>query len=321
MWGDCHCQSAETGEYLGRCPPDHCSRGVLWTLVALLLVAHVGGGWYFSSELIDRGFVPDPTPIVTPAGDYEIVEVSYETPLGQMDAFHLLARGTTWVIHVHGKGATPAEAQNLFGPLQEAGYPQLSITYRNDEDQPPDSSGYYQYGATEWEDISAAVDFAKANGARAFIFSGFSSGSSLILAFLYRHNLDEIRGAVFDAPNINMGDTVDFAGTQEDVPFIPIKVPRTITWVAKFITALRIGVNWSVIDYIGNAPTSLRIPVLVHHGTADDTVPVTQSIAFQEAAPDLVRLVQVSGAGHVESYEVDPEKYVDDVVSFVQEVG
>ena len=89
-------------------------RGIFWTAIALLLVAHVGGGWYYSNQVIDEGFVPDPDPIVTPSGDYELVEVSYETPLGQMEAWHLPADGTTWVIHVHGLGATPAEAEHLF---------------------------------------------------------------------------------------------------------------------------------------------------------------------------------------------------------------
>lgn len=296
-------------------------RGVLWTLVALLLIVHVAGGWYFSGELIDDSFVPNPSPVVTPTGDFELVEVSYETPLGEMDAFYLPARRTTWVIYVHGKGATPAEAEHLFAPLQEAGYPQLSITYRNDENQPSDPSGYYQYGATEWEDISGAMEFAEANGAEAVVFSGFGAGASHILSFLYRNNFDEVKGLIFDAPNIDMGDTVDFAAGQRDMPVIPMKVPFTITWVAKFITSLRIGVNWKAIDYIDKTRAALRTPTMIHHGTADQTVPVTQSIAFAEASPDLVRLIQAQGAGHVGSYEADPETYVEDILSFLQEVG
>ena len=296
-------------------------RGVFWSLVALFLVAHVGGGWYFSGQLIEDGFVPDPDVIVAPVGNFEIEEVSYASALGQMDAFYLPASGTTWVIHVHGKGATPAEAENLFVSLQQAGYPQLSITYRDDENQPVDPSGYYQYGASEWEDILGAFDFAEANGAEAVVFSGFSTGSSHVLSFLFRHNLDEIRGVILDAPNIDFGDTVDFNASQTDVPLLPMTVPPTVTWMAKFITSLRIGVNWKSIDYIDKARASLRIPVLVHHGTEDQSVPVTQSISFVEAAPDLVRLIQVPGAGHVESYEANPEEYIDEVLSFLAEVG
>ena len=77
-------------------------RGILLTVVGLLVVAHIGGGWYYSGRVIDDGFVPDPDPMVTASGEFELVEVSYETPLGQMDAWHLPAERTTWVIHVHG---------------------------------------------------------------------------------------------------------------------------------------------------------------------------------------------------------------------------
>jgi pimeloyl-ACP methyl ester carboxylesterase len=296
-------------------------RGVLWTVVALLLIAHVGGGWYFSGQLIEDGFVPDPDVIVAPDGDFEVEEVIYSSSLGQMDAFYLPADGTTWVIHVHGLGATPAEAENLFAPLQQAGYPQLSITYRNDENQPPDPSGYYQYGGTEWDDILGAFEFAESNGAEAVVFSGFSTGSSHVLSFLFRHNFDEIRGLIFDAPNIDFGDTVDFKAGQTDMPVLPMKVPSTVTWVAKFITSLRMGVNWKAIDYIDKSGASLRVPALVHHGIEDQSVPVTQSISFVEAAPDLVRLIQVAGAGHVGSYEANPEEYIAEVLSFLAEVG
>lgn len=296
-------------------------RGVLWSVVALLAVAHVGGGWYFSGRLIDDGFVPNPDVVVAPVGDFEIEEVSYGSSLGQMDALYLPASGTTWVIHVHGKGGTPAEAENLLGPIQQAGYPQLSITYRNDESQPLDPSGYYQYGATEWDDVRGAFEFAESNGAEAVVFSGFSTGSSHVLSFLFRHNFDEIRGLIFDAPNIDFGDTVNFKFGQTDMPVLPMKVPKTVTWAAKFITSLRMGVNWKTIDYVDKSSVSLRIPVLVHHGTEDQSVPIDQSVAFVEAAPDLVRLIPVQGASHVGSYDANPEEYIDTVLSFLAEVG
>jgi uncharacterized protein len=296
-------------------------RGIFWTLVGLALVAHIGGGWYYSSRVIDEAFVPDPDPIVATSGDYELVEVSYQTPLGQMEAWHLPADGTTWVIHVHGLGSTPAEAEHLFAPLQQAGYPQLAITYRNDEGQPADPSGYYGYGTTEFEDIAGAMDFAQANGAEAVVFSGFSSGASHILSFAFKNNLDDIKGMIFDAPNIDLGDTVDFRGSTEELPLLPINVPPTLSWVAKFFTSLRIGVNWKSIDYVEKAAGSLRVPVLVHHGTEDESVPLSQSIDFAATNPDLVRLVQVPGAGHVDSYDADPDGYVEEVLQFLDQVG
>ena len=296
-------------------------RGLLWTVVGLLVVLHIGGGWYYSGRLIDDGFVPDPDPIVVPSGEFDLTEISFETPIGQMDAWHVPADSTTWVIHVHGLGVSPAEAEHLFTPLQEAGYPQLSITYRNDENQPADPSGFYQYGVTEFEDVAAAMDFAQANGAESIVFSGFSTGSSHILSFAFKNNLDDIKGMFFDSPNIDYGDTVDFQGSMEELPILPFNVPPTLSWVAKFFTSLRIDINWKSIDYVEKSSGSLRVPVLVHHGTEDQSVPVSQSISFAEINPDFVRLIQVPGAGHVGSYEVDPDGYIGEILHFLDQVG
>jgi pimeloyl-ACP methyl ester carboxylesterase len=295
--------------------------GIFWALLALALVFHVGGGWYFSNELIQDGFVVDPDPIEMVQGDYEIEKVSYTSPLGEMDAWYLPAAGTTWVVHVHGKGATPAEAEPLFAPLQDAGYPQLSITYRNDEGQPEDPSAYYQYGATEWEDVSAATDYALANGAEGLVLSGFSTGASHAMSFLSRQPREVVLGTLMDAPNVDFGQTVDYAASQRELPLIPANVPPTLSATAKFITSLRIGVNWKSIDYIADAERAIRQPVLIHHGTEDLSVPLEESLALVETNPGLIRLIQVEGAGHIESYDVDRQKYIDEVLGFMQSLG
>lgn len=295
-------------------------RGFLWLLFAVVALGHGGGGWYFSDQLIQRGFEVEPDPVEIATGDFQLVEVSYESPLGPMDAWHLPAPGSVWVIHVHGKGATPADASHLFAPLQAAGYPQLAIAYRNDAGQPDDPSGYYRYGATEWEDVAGAVDFANSNGASGIVFSGFRSGGSHILAYMYRNNLEQNLGVMLDSPNIDMADTVDFRASMEPVPLLPITVPPTVAEAAKFLTSLRIGVNWKSIDYVEDAGVRLHAPALVQHGTADASVPVSQSIAFAEQNSDLARLVLYEAAGHGALYEADPQKYLREVMGFLAEV-
>jgi uncharacterized protein len=295
--------------------------GAFWALVSLALVFHVAGGWYFSTQLISDAFEVEADQITVPTGDYNLEEVSYESPLGSMDAWYLPADGSTWVIHVHGKGATPSEAEPLFAALQAAGYPQLSITYRNDQGQPLDPSGYYQYGATEWEDVSAAFDYAVDNGAQSVVLSGFSSGAGHVMSFLSRQPRGAVLGVLMDSPNVNMSQTVDYAASQRELPLIPVAVPGTVAYAAKFITSLRIGVNWKVIDYIDEADTTVRQPVLIHHGTADLTVPLQESIDLRDANPGLIQLIEVEGADHVGSYDVDRQKYLDDVLGFLSELG
>lgn len=295
-------------------------RGLIWLLFAVVVLGHAGGGWYFSDQLIERGFEVDPAPIEVPTGDFQLVEVVYQSPLGNMEAWHLPASGSVWVIHVHGKGATPAEASHLFAPLQAAGYPQLAITYRNDAGQPDDPSGHYRYGATEWEDVAGAVDFANANGASGIVFSGFSSGASHVLSYMYRNTLEQNLGVLMDSPNIDMAETVDFRASKEPVPLLPITVPPTVAEVAKFFTSLRIGVNWRSIDYVEDSGVRLQAPALLQHGTADASTPISQSIEFAEQNPDLARLVAYEGAEDVLLYDADPQKYLDEVLGFLSEV-
>jgi len=295
--------------------------GAFWSLVGLALVFHVAGGWYFSSELIADGFEIEADELVPISGDYELEQVSYPTPLGAMAAWYLPANGTTWVIHIHGKGATPAEAEPMFAPLQDAGYPQLAITYRNDDGQPKDPSGYYQYGATEWEDVAGAVDYAVENGAERIVLNGYSTGGAHALSFMYRQSLDTVSGVMLDSPNLDLGETIDFAASQRELPLLPFNVPPTLSAVAQFFTSLRIDVNWKSLDYVERSAVSLRQPVLIHHGTEDLTVPVTESIELAEAQPDLVQLIQVEGADHVGSFDADPDKYLAEVLGFLQEVG
>lgn len=296
-------------------------RGIFWGLIAVLLVAHLGGGWHYSNRIIEDAFTPDPDPMTVPDGDYTLSEVTYDSPVGEVDSWYLPAPGTVWVIHIHGLNATPAEPEVLFQPLQEAGYPQLAIAYRNDANQPSDPSGYHRYGATEWEDILGAVEFARDNGAREIVFAGYSTGASHALSYVFRHNFDDIGGVILDSGNIDIGWTIDYQGSQESLPVLPMNVPPTMAWVAKFFTSLRIDVNWRTLDYVERADRSLRVPVLAFHGTDDESVPIDQSLALEESQPELVDVVPVEGAAHVESFEVDHQGYVEAVLAFLDEVS
>lgn len=297
-------------------------KGLLWSVVALLLILHIGGGWYFSDVLIEDAFVPDPDPIELPesAGSLGLEEVTYESPLGEFDAWYIPATGKTWVIHVHGKGATPAQAEPLFQPLKDAGYPQLSITHRNDAGQPADPSGYLQYGVTELNEVGGAVDYALDRGASGVVLYGYSTGGAHVMSYAYRNAVGSVRGLVIDSGNLDMGHTVDAEAARRDLPVIPLKIPPTLSWVAKFITSLRIGVNWQTIDYIDQADGALQARVLLLHGDADETVPVAQSRRFAEAVPDLARLVVFEGADHIDSVESDRDRYLSEVLSFLQTV-
>ena len=51
------------------------------------------------------------------------------------------------------------------------------------------------------------------------------------------------------------------------------------------------------------------MPIPLFHGTEDGTVPFELSEEFHELRPDLVRFESFVDAGHVRSWNVDPERH------------
>ena len=168
-------------------------------------------------------------------------EVQFDTPLGAMNAWEILAPSSLWVVHVHGLGAPRSEALRAVQPIAEAGYPQLVINYRNDPGEPADPSGYYRYGQSEWEDVAGAVDYAVDRGAEGVVLVGYSTGAAHILSYLYRTPDSRVLAAVFDSPNIDFEETVDLGASQRRLPLIPLPLPGTLVWTAKRLSSIRFG--------------------------------------------------------------------------------
>jgi pimeloyl-ACP methyl ester carboxylesterase len=203
----------------------------------------------------------------------------------------------------------------------KAGMPALVITYRNDEGAPRDSSGYYRYGATEWQDLDNAVVYALEHGARRVVLFGFSMGGGIVASFLEHRpeRATHVAGIVLDAPILNFRRTVGFGAAQRELPVIGGSIPAPLIWTAETIASLRYGIDWERIDYLDGQ--WLSVPALVLHGTADKTVPIATSDAFAAAFPQLVREIRVPGAGHVEAWNTDPGRYTTEVSAFLRRVA
>ena len=251
------------------------------------------------------------------AVDLDFEDVEYPSPLGPMDAVFVSGSSDTWVVAVHGRNASPRETLRIAQPLSAAGYPILAITHRNDRDQPADPSGFLQFGATEWEDVEGAVEYAVAQGANRIVLVGLSSGAAAAFSFVEKSGLaDRVSGIVFDSPNIDIGATVTYGASQRKLPLIGLPVPSSLAWAAKTISSVRFGVDWGDLDYISRADR-LNAPVLVIHGTGDASVPIATSRRLAESRPDLVTLVEFEGAAHVQSWNADPGRYEETVLTFI----
>jgi pimeloyl-ACP methyl ester carboxylesterase len=235
--------------------------------------------------------------------------ITFTSELGDFDAWYVDG-DDTWVVYIHGKGASRRESLRMLPVVTEMGFSSLVITYRNDEGLPDSNSGYYDYGLTEWADLEAAVQYAIDNGAVDIVLVGYSMGGAITAGFLYESDLAEtIISVILDAPMTDFGDVIEFAAEQR-------KLPSLLTSTAKFIAKLRFGIDWDALDYLERID-ELDTPVLVFHGGQDRTIPHRQSDQLANARPDLVTYIQVPQAGHTGSWNVEPEQYETAVESFL----
>jgi len=242
------------------------------------------------------------------------IDVTIGTPLGAAPAWQMPGSSQTWVVLVHGKNASREEALRILPAIRDAGLPALVITYRNDEGAPASPNKRYGYGHDEWQDVAAAMDYGRTQGARRFVLYGYSMGGAIVLATLQqRQYADQVAGVILDAPVLNLKKTVDYrAGLK--------KLPRPLTIITEELAARRYDFDWQDFDYLGK-DNKLQAPVLLFHGDADKAVPTTTSDDLAQRRNETVTYLRVEGAGHVRSWNADPPAYERAVLEFLAKLG
>jgi alpha-beta hydrolase superfamily lysophospholipase len=251
------------------------------------------------------------------AHDLEYTEVRIPTELGDAPAWLVPATSSTWVVAVHGRGGSRAEALRVMPALHELGLPVLTITYRNDEGAPASPDGLYHLGDTEWRDVEAAVKYAEERGARNVVLYGWSMGGAIVGQFLARSaEADDVAAVVLDAPVVSWTKTLELQSGNRGVP-------EQLVPIAELVSDWRVDLEFSRFDLAVNPPAH-RPPTLLFHGGADGTVPVQSSRDLAAAAGRLdwpLRYVEVPAAEHTAAWNVDPEAYERTVSDFLDSVA
>lgn len=247
--------------------------------------------------------------------DFE--DVTYPGPDGDLGAWYVPGEGDTWVIGVHGIGASPSEFLRLLS-VEGFDHPFLGIRYRNDPGVSADGDSLMRLGQEEWADVAAAVDYARSQGAADVVVYGPSMGGAIALGYAVRATPGTVRGLILEAPAADLAEIVNLR-SGEALPIGGV-IGDSILTVGRWITSLRTGIDFAEIDYVERAD-ELTMPVLLFHGSDDDRVPVEVGRNLAEARPDLVEFHLLEGAAHVRAWNEDPQVYAAVVAAFLERIG
>jgi uncharacterized protein len=257
-------------------------------------------------------------PRLLPEVGTDVREIVLDGPVGALPTWWFPAPGPTWAIVVHGRSGVRQEAFRLVPLLSRLGIPSLAISYRNDPEGPPSPDGRSHLGATEWEDVEAAVAWARRQGARDVVLIGMSMGGACAAELIRRSTLaGHVRALVLDAPVLDWGPVIRSAAVARGLPsaVLPLLLPPTMALAER-----RSQVDWDGLRHLHD-PEGYDRPTLLIHGDADPTVPVELADAFADTRSDVVTYLRVPGAGHVRSWNHDRARYEAAVTAFLREQG
>jgi alpha-beta hydrolase superfamily lysophospholipase len=240
----------------------------------------------------------------------EHADIDIPGELGALPAWFVPAARDTWVIAVHGLGATRELAMNLMEFLHRSHFPVLALAYRGDLGAPRPPDGLNHLGESEWRDLDAAIRYALRHGARQVVLHGWSTGATMALRAAARSGLrDRVSGLVLDSPVLSWETTVRAlaAARRTPGPLLPLAVRAAQG---------RTGLYG---DRAGNTDPSagLRIPALVFHGPDDTVAPWQFSRRLAAARPDMVALRTVGNAPHGAMWNADPQGYEEALGRFL----
>ena len=249
-------------------------------------------GWYYSS----------PSELHLPSQN-----VLIGSPAGPCPAWFFPAESSTWVIQVHGRGATRAECLRAVPVLHAAGLPSLVVSYRNDGEAPRSRGGAYSLGAAEWRDVDAAIAYALRHGAERVLLMGWSMGGAVALQTAVNSgNRDRIAGMILESPVVDWRTVLRFqankAGMHAPLPDLAMGA-LSVPFTAR-MSGAEDAIHFDRLDMVSRAE-ELAVPILILHSEDDGFVPADASHALAEARPDLVTMPRFTVARHTKIWNYD----------------
>jgi esterase/lipase len=250
-------------------------------------------------------------------------EVTIATPSGDFPASIVRVPGSDrWAVLTHGRSGDRHDMLRMARPLHAAGYNLLLTTYAGDNTARPAEDGIWHFGATEWDEIEAQVQYTLDQGAQTLVMGAVSLGGAMTDGFLAHSALaDEVDGVILDAPVSSLRDGIDEGAESRTIPGLGWSIPEPLEDAGMLIASLRFGVDYDAVDYT-NMDGLIDMPLLTFQSSEDQTVPKAVNDRFMnEGSGKGGQYIVVPGVGHVLSWNAGPPAYEQAITDFVAQLG
>lgn len=248
----------------------------------------------------------------------EAREIRINTGSRCAPAWRVDGSSSTWAILIHGLGSPRAGALRGVQVATELGYTSLVVSFRNDGEGPRIGSGRSTLGATEVNDVEAAISYAVRCGAERFVFFGWSMGAAIALQLAHRSDYAQrVAGLVLDSPVLDWVEVIKANCARGGLSATAGHLATP--WLTLRPLARMVGLPNPIplreLDWARRAE-ELTVPTLILHGIGDDSAPISVSVALSDRRPDLVELESFD-AGHTLAWNSDPDRWRTAVSSWL----
>ncbi len=217
-----------------------------------------------------------------------------------------------WMIGIHGYGYT-GNRKAMYDyalPYAERGYNILLPDLRAHGES---EGKYIGMGWLDRKDILKWIGLlVEMDPLCEIVLHGVSMGGAAVMMTAGEALPENVKAVVEDCGYSSVWDIFsDEAKYMFHIPDFPL------IYTASFFSKLRVGYGFkeaSAYEQIKKA----KVPVLFIHGSKDNFVNTNMSEGLYNACPTRKKMFIADGAGHGESYYIDPEAYTGEIFGFLE---
>jgi fermentation-respiration switch protein FrsA (DUF1100 family) len=274
------------------------------TLLGVVVLAYFGVCTYFWAVQVRKVLAPTakiPTNPERMGMKYESEKIPVRTgdQTALLDAFWVPAKDSSApaFLYLHGQDATIGKNLEHTRRLYELGYSVLVVDYlgygKTHGQLMPNEESVYRDAQAAWDHLTGTLGY---DAGRIFIF-GHSLGGAVAIELASHH--EETAGLIVEGTFTSILDMskLRYFGTLRLLPIDYLLHQR-------FDSLAKIG--------------TLKVPVLLIHGTDDVKVPCTMAHRLFAAAVEPKQLLLVDGAGHTDCGSIGWVEYREKLTRFVE---